>query len=167
MRSRPALLWILAATVSTCAREEPSLDTAVSVPTASVADSGFSRVADSAWVDVTGLTLVGFHPTTTNEQLERDQDLATVLDDFAYHIGTAMDSLIALGVTVQYRAGDTVWMRSDRTRRVFVRAADSANVGYVLTDATGNSAILYGVRTYVDLIEYVHEFKSTGRVRPR
>jgi hypothetical protein len=130
-------------------------------------DSGFASAPDSAWVDVNGLTLIGFYPIASNERLERDADLATVLDDFAYHIGTAMDSLVAAGATVQYRGGDTLWMRSPGRRSRFVRPADSADVGYVLTDTAGNLAILYGVRTYVDLIEYVHEFKSTGRVRPR
>jgi hypothetical protein len=130
-------------------------------------DSGFSSAPDSAWVDVNGSTMIGFYPIASNERLERDADLATVLDDFAYHIGTAMDSLVAAGFTVHYRGGDTLWIRSNGRRSRFVRSADSADVGYVLTDTTGNMAILYGVRTYMDLIEYVHEFRSTGRVRPR
>ena len=122
---------------------------------------------DSAWVHVNGLTLIGFYPITTNEKLALDPDLATALDDFSYHIGTAMDSLEANDVVVHYRGGDTLWLRSTTGPWQVVRAADSSDVGYVLSDTTRNTAIIYGVRTYVDLIEYVHEFRRTGRIRPR
>ena len=141
-----------------------SIDTPTSAPSV---DSGFAAVAESAWVDVNGPTLVGFYPIRTNEQLEKDEGLATALDDFAYHIGTAMDSLYAQGFTVHYRGGDTLWLRTPTGRWRFVRAADSADVGYVMTDTARNTAIMYGVRGYVDLISYAHEFRRTGKLRPR
>ena len=156
----------ISATLLACERRLEGGDAAIASPRGNV-DSGFAAVADSVWVDVKGPTLIGFHPIRTNEQLERDADLATVLDDFAYHIGTAMDSLIAAGFTVHYRGGDTVFMRSGGNRWRFVRQADSADVGYIFTDAVGRQAIAYGVRTYVDLIEYVHEFKRAGQLRSR
>ena len=166
--ARRTLLAIatISVTLLACDRRTEGGDTAIAPLRVNV-DSGFASVADSDWVDVKGPTLIGFHPIRTNEQLERDADLATVLDDFAYHIGTAMDSLIAAGFTVHYRGGDSVFMRSGANRWRFVRPADSADVGYVFTDTAGRQAIAYGVRTYVDLIEYVHEFKRTGQLRAR
>ena len=158
---------LLVAVLATACRSENAADS-VDTPTfAPSVDSGFATVADSEWVDVKGPTLVGFYPVRTNEQLEKDEDLATALDDFAYHIGTAMDSLYAQGFTVHYRGGDTLWLRTPSRRWRFARDADSADVGYLLSDTARNMAVLYGVRGYVDLIEYAHEFKSTGRLRPR
>jgi hypothetical protein len=110
-------------------------------------------------VEVRGPTLVAFHPVTSNEALEADTALAIALDDLAYHIGTAMDSLVAAGFRVHYSSGDTVWMRAGRVRSRFVRSPDSATVGYVFTDTTGRRAVIYGVRTYVDLVTYAHEFR--------
>lgn len=82
-------------------------------------------------------------------------DVATALGDFSYHIGTAMDSPYTAGYTVHYRGGDTLWLRSATARWRFVRRADSAEVGYVMSDSARNMAVRYGVRTYVDLIEDV------------
>ena len=131
-----------------------------------VIDSGFAAVAESAWVDVSGVTMIGFYPIATNEQLEKDQDLAAALDDFAYHIGTAMDSLIAAGATVHYRGGDTLWLRSGPRRWRFSRNADSSDIGYFFTDTTARSVALYGVRGFTELTAYVHEFRRTGRITP-
>ena len=78
-----------------------------------------------------------------------------------------MDSLYAAGFTVHYRGGDTLWLRTTSARWRFVRPTDSSDVGYVMTDSTRQMAPIYGVRGYVDLIEYAHEFKRTGTVRPR
>ena len=160
-------LLVFAVLAVACRSENAATDS-VDTPTLDPsADSGFAAVADSEWVDVKGPTLVGFYPIRTNEQLEKDEGLATALDDFAYHIGTAMDSLYAQGFTVHYRGGDTLWLRTPSKRWRFVRDADSAEVGYVMSDTARNMAILYGVRGYVDLIEYAHEFRSTGKLRPR
>jgi hypothetical protein len=166
MSRRISCLPLIAITFA-CAGAADVPDSTTVQSTASPVDSMFAVVADSEWVDVRGLTLVGFYPVRTNEQLEKDEGLATALDDFAYHIGTAMDSLIAIGVTVHYRGGDTLWFRTPSHRWRFVRSSDSAEVGYVFVDTTRNSAPLYGVRGYVDLIEYAREFKTTGQVRPR
>ena len=155
------------AALLSCQPTHATVDSATATAAESPVDSGFASVPDSAWVDVQGATLVGFYPIRSNEQLENDSDLATALDDFAYHIGAAMDSLIAAGMTVQYRGGDTVWFRADETRWRVARHPDSADVGYVFADTARNTSLVYGVRTYVDLIEYAHEFTRTGRVRPR
>ena len=158
---------ILLVVCATACRSENTAADVVDTTVAPSVDSGFAAVADSVWVDVKGPTLVGFYPVRTNEQLEKDPGLASALDDFAYHIGTAMDSLYAQGFMVHYRGGDTLWLRTPSQRWRFVRALDSADVGYVMSDTARNMAILYGVRGYVDLIEYAHEFRGTGRLRPR
>lgn len=113
------------------------------------------------------MTLIGLYPIRTNEELERDEDLATVLDDFSYYLGTAMDSLTAAGVTVHMHGGDTVWLRTDSSRWRWIRAPDSAEVGYLLADERRRTAILYGVRTTDELIEDAKAFAQTGTVEPR
>lgn len=124
----------------------------------------FAQMPDSAWIDVNGPTLVGFYPIVSNAELDADDDLATVLDDFAYHFGTASDSLQAQGYAMSMRGGDTIWLRTAARRWSVVRAADSAAVGYLFADAQARHVTIYGVRTYVDLIEYGHAFRRTGRI---
>lgn len=136
-------------------------------PAVTATVDSFAHIADSAWVNVSGPAMVGFYPIRSNEDLERDEGLATALDDFAYHIGTAMDSLMAQDLAVHYRGGDTVWLRTSSHRWRFVRAADSADIGYVFADSARRMAMVYGVRTWMDLIEYAREFRTTGTVRPR
>jgi hypothetical protein len=158
-----------AGTPDSQATSADSLAVAASGPWADAAlDSLLVQTApDSAWVTMTGPTLIAFHPVASNDSLESDEGLATALDDLAYHIGTAMDSLIAAGYTVHYRAGDTLWYQFGGQRGRFTRDADSATVGYLFVDALGRRAALYGVRGYTDLIEYAHEFKRSGAVAPR
>lgn len=103
----------------------------------------------------------------SNDSLEADAGLATTLNDLSYHIGTAMDSLMTAGFTVQYRGGDTIWLRTGNARSRVVRARDSATVGYVFADTLGRRAVLYGVRGYADLVEAAHEFKRVGVVTPK
>lgn len=118
-----------------------------------------ASVPESAWVTVDSLTLIGFYPIRTNEQLDADEDLATVLDDFSFHLGTAMDSLRARGVAVHLRGGDTLWLRARDARWRWVRPADSADVGYVLVDPARRLTALYGVRTWLDLPADVDAFR--------
>ncbi|MES2306534.1 MAG: hypothetical protein V4558_13580 [Gemmatimonadota bacterium] len=127
-------------------------------------DSSFRNVPDSAWVAVDGPTLIAFYPVVSNDSLTADAGLATALDDLSYHIGTAMDSLIAAGFTVQYRGGDTLWLRTATRRSRVLRSTDSATVGYLFADPAGHLALVYGVRGYTDLIADAHEFSRTGAV---
>mgnify|MGYP001574045505 CR=1 FL=1 len=150
-----------------CKPAAPRVATPETATAAVIVDSGFATVPESVWVVVSGPTLIGFHPVVSNEQLEADEGLATALDDFSYHIGTAMDSLLAAGFTVQYRGGDTLWMRAGKVRSRFGRTPARAPVGYVFADTLGHRAVVYGVRTYLDLVEYAHEFKRTGMLKPR
>ncbi|HUF26583.1 MAG TPA: alpha/beta family hydrolase [Gemmatimonadaceae bacterium] len=128
-------------------------------------DTALDAVPDSVLITVAGVTLVGFYPIRSNDELEDDEDLATVLDDFSYHLGAASDSLHTAGVTVHVQGGDTVWLRSRERRWRFTRSPDSANVGYLLVDPDGRQAEIYGVRTYLDLFEAAEEFRRTGAVR--
>jgi hypothetical protein len=144
----------------------PSVDSASPIETA-IVDSGFATVAESAWVDVSGRSLIAFYPVVSNDSLAKDEGLASALDDLAYHIGTAMDSLIAAGLSVTYRGGDTLWIRSGSDRWRFIRPSDSSDVGYVFTDSLRRVVPLYGVRGFTELVEYAHEFRRTGEIRPR
>ena len=144
------------------------------VPASGAADSALAQVVavpnaaaavapDSSWVVVAQPTIVAFHPLATNEQLEADEGLATALDDLAYHLGTAMDSLVARGFVVRYQPGDTVKLLPAAVAPyVFVRDRDSADVGYVFADTVGRRAIIYGVRSHLDLIGYAETFLRTG-----
>jgi len=160
------LAMLVATCLSACEsqRAKPPLISAEGRPGAvgATADSEFAAVPESVWVEVRGPTLVAFYPLKSNAELEADPALAGALDDLAYHIGTAMDSLHAAGYGVEYCSGDTVWMRAGNLRSRFVRSPDSADVGYVFTDTTGRRAVIYGVRTYLDLVEYAREFKRAG-----
>jgi hypothetical protein len=127
----------------------------------------FAAVPESAWVNVTGPTLIAFHPATSNELLEKDQDLASALDDLAYHVGTAMDSLYANGFTVHYRNVDSVFLRSGTHHWKFTLPRDSSRMGYVFTDTLRRIVPLFGVRGHTELIASAHEFRQTGQVRPK
>ncbi len=164
-RSFGALLATLC--LAACKPAAPGGATPDAATAAPVVDSGFAAAPDSAWVLVKGLTLVGFYPVMSNAQIDADDGMATALDDFSYHLGTAMDSLLAAGFTMHYRGGDTLWLRTDRAASRFIRAADSAHIGYLFADTLGRRAVVYGVRTYVDLVEYAREFKATGTLKPR
>lgn len=129
------------------------------------ASDALAIVPDSAWIDVTGPTLIGFYPVVSNEQLEKDEGLATALDDFAFHLGTAQDSLQAAGFTVHFRGGDTLWLRTGANRARVVRAADSSEVGYLFADTLMRRVFVYGVRGGAELVAYAHEFRRTGTLK--
>ena len=118
---------------------------------------------DSVWIIVTGPTLIGFYPLGSNAELERDEGLATALDDFAYHIGSVMDSLTAAGVAMHYDAGDTVFVRTGDERWRFVRAPDSSSIGYLFADARYRRAVIYGVLGGHELLEHARQFARTGQ----
>ncbi len=147
--------------------EQPRAPKAATTVAAVASESAFVAVPDSVWVSVDGPTLIAFHPVVSNDSLDADEGLATSLGDLSYHIGAAMDSLIAAGFKVEYRGGDTVWFRTPARRHRLVRSADSASVGYVFTDTAGRLALVYGLRTSIDLIAFAHEFRLTGALRPR
>ena len=121
------------------------------------------HVPDSAWISVTGPTIVGFFPLVSDAEIERNEDLAMALDNVAYHLGTATDSLEAQGFAVTMRAGDTLWFRNGDRRWVFARAGDSSDVGYYLTAPDQRSLTLYGLHTHVDLVARAWSFANPRR----
>jgi len=133
----------------------------------STAELALLAAPDSVWVSVDGPTLVAFHPNVSNDSLEADEDLATALDDLAYHISSAMDSLRAAGFSQEYRGGDTLWLRTGAQRALAVRDQDSASVGYLFADTGGRRMAVYGVRTSTELIAIAQEFLLTSNLRPR
>lgn len=133
---------------------------------ATVDDPALATVPESSWIRIDSLTLIGFYPVRSNEQLDADEDLATALDDFSYHLGTAMDSLRVRGVAVHLHGGDTLWLRTRDARWRWVRPADSADIGYVLVDSTRRQVVLFGVRTWIDLPAEVDAFRR-GTSLPR
>lgn len=120
-------------------------------------------VPDSLFIDVAQLTLIGFHPFATDSMLERDEALATVLDDFGYHLSGAMGALRDAGWVVDSRIADTLHFRSGGRSWSWIRPADSADVGYVLTEPTGTLRALYGVRTNSDLVAVADSFARQSR----
>lgn len=116
------------------------------------------QVPDSVLVAVDGPTLVAFHPVVSNDSLERDEDLAAALDDLAYHVAGAMDSLVPVGFRFAYRGGDTVWLRIGADQVPVIRDRDSADIGIVLADRSGRREIHYGVQTSDRLVELARAF---------
>ncbi len=117
-----------------------------------------STVPDSVVIDVAQLTLIGFHPFATDSMLERDEALATVLDDFGYHLSGAMSVLRDSGWMVDTRIADTLHFRAGARYWSWVRPADSAYVGYVLTEPSGRIRALFGVATNSDLVMLADSF---------
>lgn len=150
------------AAISTPATEPASTVT----PALTTVVDSLATVPDSAWIDITGPTLIGFYPVVSNEQIEEDEGLATALDDFSFHLGTAQDSLKAAGFTVQLRGGDTLWLRRGANRARVVRAADRSTIGYLFVDTLLRRVFVYGVRDKIDLVAYAHEFRRTGTLKP-
>jgi hypothetical protein len=119
-------------------------------------DSGFARSPDSAWVSVDGPTLVAFYPGTPSDSASKE--LATALDDLSFHMSAAFDSLTAAGYAVQYRKGDTLWLRVGTGRARFIRAPERTAVGYLFANADGVQKAVYGVRTSAELLSIAREF---------
>jgi hypothetical protein len=125
-------------------------------------------IPDSYVIDVAQFTLIAFHPMVTDSMLERDEALATVMDDFGHHLSGAMSALRDSGWVVDTRVagtqdGDTLRFRSGGRTWRWVRPADSAYVGYVLTEPTGRMRAIFGVRTNLDLITVADSFARLSR----
>ena len=165
----PILFGATTACYGVAERQLPAAGAGDSAPAqvATIPSAAAAEAPDSTWIVVAQPTIVAFHPLATNEQLEADEGLASALDDLAFHLGTAMDSLVARGVAVRYQPGDTVKLLATAAAPyVFVRDRDSADVGYVFADAAGRRAIIYGVRSHFDLIGYADTFRRTGTLPP-
>ena len=133
-------------------------DSARVVAPAARARSDSAPANDSGLVHIQGPTLVAFYPQVTQAQIDSSEDLATVLDDFSYHLSTAMDSLRALGITVEDRPTGRLQLLDGGRRRQFLPAKDSADVGYVFLAPGQAEKVYYGVMTNADLVEAAHAY---------
>jgi hypothetical protein len=120
---------------------------------------------DSTTVVVQGPVLVAFYPALSQAAVDSSEDLATVFDDFSYHLSTAMDSLRALGITVTERPVGRIRLSEGGREREFLPAKDSAAVGYLFVSPGEPDRVQYGVMTNSDLVDAArHYLESHGRV---
>ena len=108
-------------------------------------------------VAVTGPTLVAFYPVIDSATADTSADLATVMDDFSFHLADAQDGLRRLGFQVDVRRVDSLVFAQDGRTVVFRPPADSADIGYYLAAPGKRPLIVYGVRTSLDLIDAARE----------
>jgi hypothetical protein len=109
-------------------------------------------------VHVRGPTLITFYPTVTQAQIDSNEDLATVLDDFSVHLSAGRDSLLALGFTIVDHPPGTIRVIDGAVTRDIALAPDSADVGFVFVAPGRRDRVLYGVTTGSDLIDAGHKF---------
>lgn len=118
-------------------------------------------------VHVRGPTLITFYPTVTQAQVDSNEDLATVLDDFSFHLSAARDSLLALGFTIIDHPPGIVRVIDGAAARDIALAPDSADVGFVFVAPGRQDRVLYGVTTGIDLIDAGHKFLAPTPGEPR
>ena len=129
--------------------------------------SSLAPVPDSMVVHVRGPTLVTFYPTVTQAQVDSNEDLATVLDDFSFHSSAARDSLLALGFTIVDHPPGIIRVIDGAVARDIALARDSAEVGFVFVAPGRRDRVLYGVTTSTDLIDAGHKFLAPTPSEPR
>lgn len=150
-----------------CTVEHRSPDSGPAVAVRAAIDS-FTTVPESAWVDVQGPTVIGFFPRVSDDLLQRDRDLAELLDHLSFNLGIATDSLEAHGFRVTMRSGDTLWLRGPARKWRFVRGADSALVGFYFAVPDGRDTVYYGSGVEINLVAYADAFlrRPEGRAPP-
>jgi hypothetical protein len=148
------LLGILA-----CAQRPspPRRDSARAVVSAAPSDS-VQDTADSMMVAIDGPTLIAFYPAVTQAQVDSSEELATVFDDFSYHLSSASDSLRALGITIKSRPIGEIRFVEAGQRRQFLPARDSAEFGYLLVAPGRAQRVFYSVMSNSDLVQAAHEY---------
>lgn len=107
---------------------------------------------DSPAVDVAGPTVVVVAPPVTAKEVDTDEDLATVLDDFNWHLALAMQALEKADVAVDVRFARRVRLRGAGPKREFVPGAEHGGVGYLLVLPGRTPKVLRGVMTDIDLL---------------
>ena len=120
---------------------------------------------DSMVVRVHGPTLISFYPTVTQAQIDSSEDLATVLDDFSYHLSTAQDSLRAMGFAIIDHPPGTIRIVDESSSRDIALAPDSADVGFVFVAPGRRDRVMYGVMTGGELIDAGHKFLAAVPIR--
>ena len=66
-------------------------------------NAAITQTGESTAVVLRGPTLVAFSPSATQAQIDSSEALATILDDFSFHLSQAAESLRALGIAVSER----------------------------------------------------------------
>jgi hypothetical protein len=155
-----ALLLAVLACVETPHRAAPD-SSRVDAPVARQRAYSAPR-ADSATVLVQGPALVAFYPELTQAQVDSSEELATVFDDFSYHLSTAADSLRALGIAVTERRVGQIQLREAGRWRAFIPEKDSAAVGYLFVSPGRADRVYYGVMSNSDLIERAHGYLKSS-----
>jgi hypothetical protein len=129
------------------------------------ATTSLAPVPDSMAVHVRGPTLIAFYPTVTQAQVDSNEDLATVLDDFSVHLSAGRDSLLALGFTIVDHPPGMIRVIEGAVARDIALAPDSADVGFVFVAPGRRDRVLYGVTTGADLIDAGHKFLARVTTR--
>jgi hypothetical protein len=125
---------------------------------AKVASDSASQSADSTLIVIEGPTLVAFYPPVSQAQVDTSEELATVFDDFSYHLSSAADSLRALGITVRERPVGDIRLVEAGKQRQFRPAKDSADFGYLYLAPGRAQRVYYSVMSNSDLVETAHEY---------
>jgi hypothetical protein len=119
--------------------------------TGPVADSS-AAPSNAGAIPITGPSVIVFLPVLSDAQLDADPALATLLDDVAVDVGTAVDSLTGYGVAAHYALGEPIrWEAAGRVEE-FRRDLDSALVGTIWIDGRGAHEVRYGRMTRGELI---------------
>jgi hypothetical protein len=103
--------------------------------------------------DVTGPTVIGFLPPTTDADFDVMNDEAIAEDDFA----EAWDGFVKWAETAGVRTETTQLRFAARTREKKVRIREKV-IGYLLIDSTGRHKVLHGVRGSAELESDVCKF---------
>lgn len=152
------LVALLLATLACTERSSPpSRDSARAVVTAASSDSAL-ETTDSLLVAVDRPTLIAFYPAVTQAQVDSSEELATVFDDFSYHLSSAADSLRALGITIESRPLGEIRFVEASQHRQFLPAKDSAEFGYLFLAPGRAQRVYYSVMSDSDLVETAHEY---------
>jgi len=115
------------------------------------------QTVDSTAVVLRGPTLVAFSPSATQAQIDSNEALATILDDYSFHLSQAAESLRALGVAVNDRTtGPVVVVDASGNKRLLVPRPESAHIAYAFLAPRARDTIYYGVMASSDLVAAAH-----------
>ena len=120
-------------------------------------NAAMKQTVDSTAVVLRGPTLVAFSPSATEAQIDSSEALATILDDYSFHLSQAADSLRALGVAVNERTtGPVVVIDASGDKRLLVPRPDLARIAYAFVAPHARDTIYYGVMASSDLVAAAH-----------
>jgi hypothetical protein len=121
---------------------------------------------DTLRVPVAGPTVVAFFPPVTQAEVDADDELAAVLDDFTWHLSSAARALREAGVAVHVRFAAAVRLRDAGTEREFVPGGEMRGVGYLLVLPGRAPRMLRGVMTDIDLLSAAADYFGRPAIVP-